>query len=302
MESALYSGMLRHRRFRPTWHEFSYPVVIAFLDIDRIPELMRVSPLASYNRWNWASYSENDHFGNPSLPLRQRLEVDAAAHGVALPGGPIYLLTHLRYLGYCFNPVSFYYCYDSQGRLAMMMAEVSNTFGDSQNYWLWEENERATANAKRYQCPKVLHVSPFMKMELDYTFVFTPPSDSLVAHMNTSDGGDTFFDATLSLKREPWTAAALHRALIRFPWITLKVITAIHLEALKLYFKKLRFYPSPAHGYRRPIPAPRGTHAPTSEQLAHPSRQIDPAENSRLAPQRIPGDRLPGPDLQLRRP
>jgi hypothetical protein len=301
MEPALYSGTLRHRRFRPAGHEFTYPVMMAFLDVDRIPELMRVSPLASYNRWNWTSFSDRDHFGDPRVPLRRRLERDAARHGITLPGGPIFLLTHLRYFGYCFNPVSFYYCYDRQDRLELMMAEVSNTFGDSQNYWLWEANEQPTANAKRYQCPKVLHVSPFMKMELDYTFVFTPPGDSLVAHMNTVDNGDTFFDATLTLEREPWTAAALHRGLLRFPWMTLKVITAIHLEAMKLYFKKLRFYPSPAHGYRRPIPAPRGTNAPTSEQLADPSRQVHPGEDSELAAQRISGDCLPGPDLQLRR-
>ena len=302
MQPGFYFGTLRHRRFRPAGHEFTYPVMMAFLDIDRIPELMSVSPLASYNRWNWAGFSERDHFGDPRLPLRRRLAIDAAAHGVPLPDGPIFLLTHLRYLGYCFNPVSFYYCYDGQGGLATIMAEVSNTFGDSQNYWLWEANERPTANAKRYHCPKVLHVSPFMKMELDYTFVFTPPGESLVAHMDTIDNGDTFFDATLCLKREPWTARTLHRALLTFPWMTLKVITAIHLEALKLYFKKLRFYPSPAHGYRRPIPDLGGAHAPTSEQLADPVRQVRPAENPRLAAQRIPGDRLPGPDLQLRPP
>jgi DUF1365 family protein len=302
MQPAIYFGTLRHRRFRPAKHEFSYPVMMAFLDIDRLPQLMRVSPFTSYNRWNWTAYVEKDHFGDPNLSLRRRLGRDARAHGVALPEGPIYLLTHLRYLGYCFNPVSFYYCYDRQDRLAVMMAEVSNTFGDAHNYWLWEANERSTANAKRYQCPKVLHVSPFMKMELDYTFVFTPPGDTLVAHMNTMDGCDTFFDATLNLQRAPWTAAVLHRALIRFPWMTLKVITAIHLEAFKLYFKRLRFYPSPAHGYRRPILATGGAHAPTSEQLANPASQIHPAENPRLAAQRIPGNRLPGSDLQLRRP
>lgn len=292
MEPGLYFGTLRHRRFRPAWHEFTYPVFMAFLDIDRIPELMRISPLASYNRWNCTGYDERDHFGDPKLPLRQRLRQDAARHDILLPDGPIYLLTNLRYLGYCFNPVSFFYCYDRQSTLQMMVAEVSNTFGDSENYWLWEANERPSANARRYECPKVLHVSPFMKMELDYTFIFTPPAGELVAHMNTLDEGQAFFDATLSLRREPWSAAVLHRALLQFPWMTLKVVGAIHLEALKLYFKKLRFYPSPAHGYRRTTPATRGTNAAT-EHLANPAGQIHPAEDPPLVAQRLPGNSLP---------
>jgi DUF1365 family protein len=300
MESALYFGTLRHRRFRPAWHEFAYPVFMAFLDIDRIPELMRVSPFSSYNRWNWVGFDDRDHFGDPRLPLRERLAADAARGGGELPDGPIFLLTNLRYLGYCFNPASFYYCYDRQGRLQVMLAEVSNTFGDSQTYWLWQANEQPSASAKRYACPKVLHVSPFMKMELDYTFIFTPPGEQLVAHMNTLDQGEIFFDATLNLEREPWSAPALHRALLRFPWMTLKVVAAIHLEALKLYFKKLRFYPSPAHGYRRPIPATRGTDAPTSKHVANAPGDPDPAESPAVAAQRLSGSGLPGPDLQLR--
>ena len=293
MESGVYFGKLRHRRFRPTWHEFTYPVFMAFLDIDCIPKLMRASPFTSYNRWNWTSFDERDHFGDAKLPLRSRLQHDAARHGVTLPDGPIFLLTNLRYFGYCFNPISFFYCYDRAGRLEVVLAEVNNTFGDSQNYWLWQANERPAANAKRYDCPKVLHVSPFMKMELDYTFVFTPPGENLVAHMNTLDEGQTFFDATLMLERRPWKAAVLHRALVEFPWMTLKVTTAIHLEALKLYFKKVRFYPSPARLYRRPVPQPGGRYAATSEYVADPSSQTRPAENPWLDAQRLPGSGVP---------
>jgi len=256
MQPGFYVGTLRHRRFRPRWHDFTYPVFLALLDIDWFPELARVSPFLSYNRWNWASFDERDHFGDPALPLRKRLADDAARHGLTLPAGPVYLLTHLRYFGYCFNPVSFFYCCDPQGRLAMIMAEVSNTFGDSENYWLSPHNEWPAANAKRYVCPKRLHVSPFMKMELDYTFIFTEPGERLTAHMNTLDAGKTFFDATLSLRREPWTAAAFHRALLRHPWMTAKVTAAIHWQALLLYFKKIPFYRDPGHGVRRPVPEP----------------------------------------------
>ena len=108
MEPAIYTGTLRHRRFEPARHEFTYPLFMAFLDVDHIPEMIEVSPFTSYNRFNWASFHERDHFGDPSLPLRRRLEADAVEHSIRLPDGPIFQLTHLRYLGYNFNPISLY--------------------------------------------------------------------------------------------------------------------------------------------------------------------------------------------------
>jgi len=103
--------------------------------------LTGISRLLSYNRLNWATFDERDHFGDPHLSLRQRLELDAAARGVGLPDGPIFLLTHLRYFGYNFNPISVFYCYDARQRLQLILAEVNSTFGESHNYWLWQENE-----------------------------------------------------------------------------------------------------------------------------------------------------------------
>src|SRR5450755_2069665 len=150
MESGLYVGKLRHRRFSPKEHAFSYPVYMAFLDVERLPELMRLSPFAGYNRWNWTSYCERDHFGDARLSLRDRLWADAEQNGLRLPDGPIFLLTHLRYFGYVFNPVSFYYCYDACGILTMMMAEVNSTFAETHNYWLSASNEcSVSAAAKR---------------------------------------------------------------------------------------------------------------------------------------------------------
>jgi hypothetical protein len=239
MDSAIYFGTVRHRRPRPVPHKFSYGVFMAFLDIDRIPELTGISRLLSYNRFNWASYDERDHFGDPGLSLRQRLERDAAAHGVSLPNGPVFLLTHLRYLGYNFNPVSFFYCYDAQERLQLVLAEVNSTFGESHNYWLWQDNELPSSNAKRYRRAKAIHVSPFMSMKLDYTFTLTPPDRKLVVHMDTIENGKPFFDATLNLERRAWSAGSLHRALLSHPWMTAKVIGAIHWEALRLYLKKV---------------------------------------------------------------
>ena len=245
-EPGIYTGNLRHRRFGPRPHQFNYRVFLALLDIDRIPELMRVSRFASYNRFNWASFEQRDHFGDPRLSLRERMARDAAANGLQLPAGPIFLLTHLRYLGYYFNPISLFYCYTASGELGMVLAEVANTFGERHNYWLWAGNRIASENSHRYQVPKQMHVSPFMDMALDYAFALTAPGERLTAHMDTLAGGQRTFDATLSLQRQPWSARSLHRALRAHPWMTFKVIAAIHWEALRLWAKGVPVFTHPA--------------------------------------------------------
>ena len=248
MESGLYVGKLRHRRFTPKAHTFAYPVFMAFVDIDRLPELMRISPFSSYNRWNWTAYCERDHFGDARLVLRERLRIDAEQNGISLPDGPIFLLTHLRYLGYVFNPVSFYYCYDHAGNLQTMLAEVNNTFGETHNYWLDASNRRPSTTAQRFTTPKRMHVSPFMAMRMEYDWIFTAPGERLVAHMNTVADGRPFLDATLQLERRPWTRRDLHRTLATYPFMTMRVIGGIHWEALKLWMKGVPVFPHVAKG------------------------------------------------------
>ena len=239
MQSALYIGELRHRRFEPRRHEFSYPIYMAFLDIDCLPDLMKVSSFSSYNSWNWTSFCERDHFGDPNKPLRERLKEDAAREGLQLPGGNIFLLTHLRYLGYVFNPVSFFYCYDEAGHLEMILGEVNNTFGETHNYWLTGSNQRPNPAARQYHTGKRMHVSPFNGMDLEYDWIFTEPDETLVAHMNTLAGGKRNFDATLQLERRPWQSRELAKVLLSYPLMTVKVIAAIHWQALQLWLKRV---------------------------------------------------------------
>ncbi len=234
IDSGLFVGTLRHRRKTPVSHAFVYPLFMALLDVDRVPELMRVSRVTSYNRWNWATFDDRDHLGDPARPLRERLAVDAARHGIDLPDGRIFLLTHLRYLGYCFNPVSFFYCFDAAERLQLVLAEVGNTFGGAHNYWLRPDPASRTFRAA---AAKSLYVSPFMPVDLDYTFAFTPPASHLVAHMATVRAGSVNFDATLSLERRPWNATEIRRVLLRHPAMTANVVAGIHWQALKLWWK-----------------------------------------------------------------
>ena len=230
--SGIYTGHIRHRRFTPVSHEFEYAVFMAYLDIDRIPELMRTSFLTAYQRPALLSFQERDHFGDPAAALRDRLRDSANAQGLDLPNGPIYLLTNLRYAGYCFNPISFFYCHAADAtEPALVMAEVNNTFGGSHNYWL--NGLRADGVEKK------LRVSPFNAMDNRYAFRLNAPAQRLVAHIDNFRDGQRFFDATLTLDWSPWTAQTLRRAAATFPFMTLKTIAAIHWEAVKLFFKQV---------------------------------------------------------------
>jgi DUF1365 family protein len=233
----------------PVRHEFTYPLFMVFLDIDRLRELMKVSPLAGYNRRNWVSYQERDHFGDPAKPLRERMAQDAQRRQIAIPQGKIFLLTHLRYLGYNFNPVSFFYCYDGEDKLQTIVAEVNNTFGETQNYWLTSSVERAAGDSKRYRFSKTFHVSPFMKLGHEYDWTFTTPGERLIAESASYEGGRQIFDSTLKLERRDWSRSELHRALLRFPWMTAKVITAIHWQALRLLMKRVPVVTHPGTGH-----------------------------------------------------
>ncbi len=241
----IYVGTLRHRRFAPTRHQFTYPLFMALVDVDRLAELMRVSPLTGLNRRRWASFDDRDHLGDARLPLRARVEADAARHGVALAdGGSIMLLTHLRYAGYAFNPVSFFYCYGPDQQLHAVMAEVNNTYGGRHTYWLPADQAQRRRAAWRWQADKALYVSPFMETDdTQYTFVLSPPAEALVAHMDVREGPTRVFDATLRLERRPWTASAVHAALLRHPFMTASVIARIHWQALRLYVKGVPVVP-----------------------------------------------------------
>jgi DUF1365 family protein len=242
IEAGIFEGTLRHRRFAPVEHAFVYRTFMALLDVDRLPELMRASRLTGYNTWNWASFQDRDHLGDPSQPLRQRLAADGRRAGVDLPDGRIFLLTHLRYFGYCFNPVSFFYLFDRSGSLQLVVAEVNNTFGGSHTYWLQPQSDSPTF---RSAAAKSLYVSPFLPVDLDYRFAFTAPADRLVAHMNVLKGPSTVIDATLTLERRPWTAAEIRRQLLRQPAMTMKVTAAIHWQAARLWWKGVPAVPRP---------------------------------------------------------
>lgn len=243
--SALYTGTVRHRRFAPKTHGFTYPVFMALLDLDRLRDSMAVSRLLGFNRFAWAGYDDRDHLGDPSLPLKARFRANAEAQGFTFPEGRTLLLANLRFWGYCFNPVSYLYAYDAQGRLALIGAEVCNTpWKERIVYWMKPQGD--SARGWSFDVAKAMHVSPFMPMGLRYRWTFTPPEADLRVRMALFQGDGCVFDVDLSMAAAPWTPAVIRRTLLTFPFHTLKVITAIHWEALKLWLKRIPIFTHPA--------------------------------------------------------
>ena len=245
MNSCLYLGQVRHRRFQPHRHAFRYRLFMVYLDLTELEQVFARRWLWSTRRPALAWFRRADHAGDPRLPLdawvRQRVREATGRQ----PQGPIRLLTQLRYFGYCFNPISIYYCFTPDGEhLEAMVAEVTNT--------PWRERHcyvlPAAGNRQDYLFPKMLHVSPFMPLDLDYRWRCNTPGATLGVHMDVLQHGEKLFDATLSLRRQAITGPALAAVLCRFPVMTLKVIAAIYWEALRLWWKKTPLFDHPATG------------------------------------------------------
>ncbi len=246
--SCIYEGHVRHRRFNPVQNQFRYRVFLMYLDLAELPTVFQGRWLWSADTVNLAYFRRRDHLGDPHVSLDRAVRDLVAEKTGARPAGPIRLLTHLRYFGYCFNPVSFYYCYDSSGaEVEAIVAEVHNTpWGDEHCYILPEAaNKSTTPGFKRFEHPKAMHVSPFMPMEIWYNWRFKDPGESLTVHFMNYLEGARVFDATLTLKRQEITPHTLARLLLAYPPMTLKVITMIHWQALRLWLKGATFYVHP---------------------------------------------------------
>jgi DUF1365 family protein len=257
LASCLYEGTVRHRRFAPVPHGFSYRVFLVYLDLAELDRAFDGRWLWSVGRPNVASFRREDHLGDPAVPL------DAAVRDLVeerlgrRPAGPVRLLTNLRYLGYGFNPVSFFYCFDAAGALDAIVAEVNNTpWGERHPYVLdaaaaasalaaSPERAEGAARALRFRFPKAFHVSPFMPMAQEYDWRFRAPGAALSVHMENVEAGEIVLDATMLLERRPLDGPGLASALLRFPAMTAKVVAAIYWNALRLRWKRVPYFPHP---------------------------------------------------------
>jgi DUF1365 family protein len=250
MNSRIYKGWVEHRRMAPREHRFRYRMFMLYLDLAELPQLFDRTPFWSARRPALAWFKRSDFLGAAQVPLDEAVR-DLVAERIGVrPAGPIRLLTHLRYFGYSMNPVSFYYCFDPSGKtLQTIVAEITNTpWKERHQYVLRVDGQ--DARLKRFEFGKDFHVSPFMPMDMQYHWSFSEPADRLFVNMQNFKAKARIFDATLTLHRTALTPARLLLALVSYPLMTLKIIAAIHWQALRLWRKRVPVHDHPQQAIR----------------------------------------------------
>lgn len=233
----LFLGHVMHRRLRPAVNAFVYPVFYVRLPVRDMASAQ--CAIFSVDRRNLLSFQTRDHGPRDGSPLLPWIEGLLAEHG--LPGdGGIVLQTFPRVLGFVFNPVSFWYCHDSSGRLIAILAEVNNTFGGTHSYLLHRRGE-PLADGEELHAEKLFHVSPFNEVTGSYRFHFRAERAVQQARIDYADADGVLLLTAISGKAHPWSTRALLGAFLRMPFLTLGVVVRIHWQALKLWLKGVPF-------------------------------------------------------------
>lgn len=247
MQSALYIGRVGHRRTKPIQNRFRHALFMVYLDLAELETIFSGRWFWSIGRRNIAWLRREDHFGDPTISLEQTVRDLVEKQSGKRPQGPVRMLTHLRYFGHCFNPVTFYYCFDKQDKeLQTIIAEIHNTpWGQEHCYVLNKADNIGSPELMRFTFGKEFHISPFMPMDIKYDWEFNVPGDTLYVHMFDIMQGEKVFEAQLDLDRHTISGWNLAWSLLRFPLMTVKVISAIYWQALKLWVKGAPYYPHP---------------------------------------------------------
>lgn len=243
MNSCLYECDILHARFSPRAHRFVYRLFLFAIDLDELDELSRRLALFSFNRPNLYSFRESDFLPLGEAPgLKSRVIAYAASHGVDLAGGRVLLVTLPRIGGYLFNPVSFYFCYDRHGAPAAAIAEVTNTFREMKPYFLGPATPAAARDGFRLRVPKHFYVSPFSDVDVAFDFTLRVPGEHLAIQIDDYIGSERTLTSVLTGPRRTLTSARLAWFTLKYPLLTLRVITLIHWHAFRLWLKGLPWF------------------------------------------------------------
>jgi uncharacterized protein len=243
LQSSLYVGSVMHRRIRPRAHHFRYAAFWLLIDLEELPSLSGKLRLFSHNRFNLFSLHDRDHGDGTSTPLRLQAKQHLREAGIDIAGGRIRLLCMPRTFGHCFNPISIYFCHHADSALAALIYQVHNTFGERHSYVIPVTRQ---PGAVHQHCRKQFHVSPFLDMALNYEFRITIPDQRIAVGIRVGADDGPMFNAALVGARKNLTDGALMGMCLQMPAITLKVIAAIHWEAVRLWLKGMRYRSKPA--------------------------------------------------------
>lgn len=239
--SALYVGSVMHRRLAPRRHRLRYRVFWILVELDD-PEALAGLRFLSRDRFNLVSFHEADHGNGGEEPLRAYVERMLVRHGIEWDGGRIALLCMPRILGYVFNPLSIYFCYRRDGSIAALLYEVRNTFGQMHSYLIPVTSRTSLI---RQRCAKTFYVSPFLGMDLTYDFRIAPPSDKVSLVVSAGNREGPVLVASLAGERRALSDRTIALALLTHPLLTLKVVGAIHWQAVKIWWKGIQLHPRP---------------------------------------------------------
>lgn len=243
---ALVFGGVFHERHLPVKNRFNYAMFTVCLPLSRLEAA--ASSVLGIERLRLFSFYNRDHGARDGSPLLPWVRAILARHGLdEVCDGEVMLQTMPRLFGFVFNPVSFWYCLDREGRVRAVLAEVSNTFGERHNYLVAHEDRREIHSGDSLRARKVFHVSPFYPVQGEYRFRFSPSASHLGVAIDYYDDGALQLATRLSGRLQPLNAASLLRAWLRCPLLTLGVVARINLQAIRLVARRIPFF-------RKPLP------------------------------------------------
>ena len=238
MTSSIYNGTVIHKRFKPKVHFFKYSVFSLLIDLSELDYLNKKIKFFSYNKFNLVSFYEKDHGNRDGSSLVSWVKKNLDDNNINSENVKIKLLCYPRILGYVFNPLSVFYIYDENEKLACILYEVKNTFGEQHTYIFKVDNDQ---NPYQHNCSKKFHVSPFIEMNCNYFFRLLKPSEKISVIIDQYQDNEKILYASQDGNRVNFTSIELIKSYLKHPLMTLKIILAIHFEAFKLWAKGIKF-------------------------------------------------------------